>query len=76
MRRHNSTQEHQSHSNGVATFGKVRPKSATLPAGWSMEFDGESGRTFYFNNETNESTWRPPSTCSTSSESQQADVSL
>jgi hypothetical protein len=70
MRRHYSTGEQQSHSNGVRKAGAYRPKSATLPSGWSIEVDNESGRTFYFNNVTNESTWRPPSTCSTSSDSQ------
>jgi hypothetical protein len=75
MRRHYSTGDQQSHSNGEMTTRPFRPKSATLPSCWSIEVDSESGRTFYFNNETNESTWRPPSTCSTSSESQ-SDVCL
>ncbi len=75
QRRHYSTGEHPSQSNGVKPTGFFRPKSATLPSGWSIEVDNESGRTFYFNNETQESTWRPPSTCSTSSESQ-SDVCL
>ncbi|XP_028396137.1 rho GTPase-activating protein 15-like isoform X2 [Dendronephthya gigantea] len=70
MRRHYSTGEDCNQANEKAKSERYRPKSATLPAGWSMEVDNESGRTFYFNNKTNESTWRPPSTSSTGSESQ------
>ena len=75
MKRHYSAREQQSNSNGLKKAGANRPKSATLPSGWSVEVDRESGRTFYFNNETNESTWRPPSTSSTNSDSQ-SDVCL
>lgn len=70
MRRHYSTGEQPNHSNGVPA---MRPKSATLPAGWSTEVDNESGQTFYYNNQTNKSTWRPPST---SSQSQNDNVCL
>ena len=70
MKRHYSTGEQSSNSNGMSG---MRPKSATLPAGWSIEVDNESGRTFYYNNQTNKSTWRPPST---SSQSQNDDVCL
>ena len=75
MKRHYSVGEQQSDSNGLKKAGAHRPKSATLPSGWSVEVDRESGKTFYFNNETNESTWRPPSTSSTNSGSQ-SDVCL
>ena len=69
MRRHYSTGEKHSKANGDTTSKNCRPKSATLPAGWSIEVDSESGRTFYFNNETNQSTWKPPSTDNTDMES-------
>ena len=69
MRRHYSAGEQPSHSNGMSA---MRPKSATLPAGWSIEVDN-TGRTFYFNTETRVSSWRPPST---SSQSENDDVCL
>ena len=70
MRRRSSTGEDRNQTNGMAKSERFRPKSSTLPAGWSVEVDSQSGRTFYFNNETNESTWRSPSTSSTGSDSQ------
>ena len=37
-----------------------RPKSQSLPVGWVLMTDEESGRPCYFNTKTHETSWKPP----------------
>ena len=39
-----------------------RPKSQSLPRGWALAKDEETGRPYYFNAKTNETSWKPPRT--------------
>lgn len=49
---------HQPHNSGRAV-GAAAPPSA-LPAGWEQAPDPASGRTYYFNRATGQSSWTPP----------------
>lgn len=44
----------------ISSKGNERPKSQSLPAGWVIAKDEESGRPYYYNAKTNETSWKPP----------------
>ncbi|XP_032222777.2 rho GTPase-activating protein 15 isoform X2 [Nematostella vectensis] len=37
-----------------------RPKSQSLPVGWVLTKDEDTGRPYYYNPKTNETSWKPP----------------
>ncbi|XP_020903374.1 rho GTPase-activating protein 12 [Exaiptasia diaphana] len=44
----------------ISSKGNERPKSQSLPGGWVTAKDEESGRPYYYNSKTNETSWKPP----------------
>lgn len=44
----------------LSSRGNERPKSQSLPVGWVVTKDEETGRPYYYNAKTSETSWKPP----------------
>ena len=53
-----------------------RPKSQSLPVGWALVTDEGTGRPYYFNYKTNETSWKPPRIARATSPSPTSQVSM